>query len=178
MHSNAHVAAQRAIRNHLRRGRIRPPRPALLPYPVFIAYGSVPAARHAINRLAHLLGGPASSHQLQPMLWRFDQLADARWSEMALRDAVRASTLVLAMGAGGGLGADAEAWLSALTLRQRGATLSALAFVGDDEAWTISLRQTNASFAGQTLTRPEPPLIIPASPCAPVTAKAIAAIAA
>ena len=114
------------------------------PYPVFIAYATVPAARAAMARLAQWLEHQKENFQLQPMLWRFDQLDDARWREMALGDAARATTLVLALGDTPELGASGEAWLKALTARECGAKLSAVAFIGEDEAWTISLQQTRA----------------------------------
>ena len=131
------------------------------PYPVLIAYASVPAARQAMARLTEILRGQREAFLLQPMLWRFDQLDDPRWREMALADAARAATLVLALGSSATVGPGGEAWLTSLAARQRGAKLTALAFIGDDEAWTISLQHTAAASTGasasQTTLRPTSP---------------------
>jgi hypothetical protein len=113
------------------------------PYPIFIAYSDVAAARHAIGRLNRWLEAQPKPCELLPMLWHFRQLDQARWREMALREATRARTLALAMGANATLSAGTEAWLTALTAQHRGAVISALVLLGDD-AWTISLQHTGA----------------------------------
>ncbi len=74
------------------------------------------------------------------MLWRSDQLDDPRWREMALRDAARADVLVLAFASTASLDVETEAWLAQLARRMRGTELTALAFTGEGESWTISLR--------------------------------------
>ena len=103
-------------------------------------------------RLTAILRGQREAFHLQPMLWRFDQLDDPRWREMALADAARAATVVLALGNSPTVGPSGEAWLTSLAARQRGAKLTALAFIGDEEAWTISLQHT----AGGNRATPAP----------------------
>jgi len=62
--------------------RVEPP----LPLFVFIAYGDVSAAREAIDRVKQMSAQARREYAVQPMLWRFDQLGNARWREMALRE--------------------------------------------------------------------------------------------
>ncbi len=59
---------------------------------------------------------------------------------MALRDAARASVLVLAFSRIAPLAAPIETWLTQLAIRMRGSELTAFAFTEDDEGWTISLQ--------------------------------------
>ena len=134
------------------------------PYPVFIAYSDVPAARHAIARLAKAIRHGPNERELLPMLWRFDQLDQPRWRRMALREAARAVTIVLTMSTRASLSNGTEAWLTALTAQQRGATISALLLVGD-ESWTISLQQTvkQSSQPTEALLRAEETLMPRAS---------------
>ena len=141
MKSHAHPSITRALRKRLTSSRRRPPPRVRIPYPVFIAYHDVPAARQAITRLERQLQSQDADRELFPMLWRFDQLDQPRWRQMALRDASRAVAIVLAMGTAPSLNAGTDAWLTALTAQQHGAVISALALLGDD-AWTISLQQT------------------------------------
>jgi hypothetical protein len=119
-----------------------------LPYPVFIAYADIPAARHAITRVHALIQTPEEERELMPMLWRFDQLDQPRWREMALREASRAVTIVLAIGASSTLTPGVEAWLTALTRQQSGRAISAVVLLGD-EAWTICLQQTAVASPSQ-----------------------------
>ena len=144
--------------------RARAPAPRL-PYPVFIAYSDVAAARNAITQIQRFLRAKHPNHELLPMLWRFAQLDQPRWREMALREAARAATLVIAMNANATLSPGTDAWLSNFTARQRGAVISALALVGD-EAWTISLQHT--ATATPSIARPaanrDEPIVTPLEP--------------
>src|SRR3954468_22791872 len=132
MQSDAHSSLRRAWRSQLRRGKKRAPARATRPHTVFIAYAEIPAARHAMEQMNELLRADGGNWHLEPMLWRFDQLDDPRWRDMALRDAGRATTLALAMNKSSTLTTSAEAWLSALVVQQHGATINALVFLGDD----------------------------------------------
>src|SRR3954469_8812674 len=76
MQTDAQSSLRRALRNRLKRGRPRSPMKVTRPYPVFIAYADVPAARHAMACVAQLLRAEGGAWHLQPMLWRFDQLDD------------------------------------------------------------------------------------------------------
>lgn len=122
--------------------------------PVLIAYSDIPAARQAMAQLTRLLR--LSGAGLQPMLWRFDQLHDVRWREMALRDARRASAVAIAVANEVALDDAPESWLLSLLERGRGASLSLLAFIGMDETWTLTLEQAKPSATGATRTEPRP----------------------
>ena len=142
----------RALRKRVGHSHRRRPLPlARQPFPVFIAYSDVAAARQAIARLTKLLQARDGRCELLPMLWHFRQLDEPRWRAMALREAARAQTLVIAMGANATLSPGAEAWLTTLTAQHHGAVISALVLLGDD-AWTISLQHT----AAQPAARPKP----------------------
>jgi hypothetical protein len=144
MNTLIHPCMVRALRKRVGHSHRRRPAPVTRrPYPVFIAYSDTVAARNAIERVNQSLQAAYDDRELLPMLWRFDQLDQPRWREMALREAGRATTLVLAMNANATLSPGTDAWLTALTAQHRGAVISALALFGD-EAWTISLQQTAA----------------------------------
>jgi hypothetical protein len=89
--------------------------------------------------------------QMQPMLWRFDQLAECRWREMALQDATRAGVIVIALNDQMPLSSAAIAWLAALATRHHGASINVLA-VWNEEAWSISLQQTTDAVAEVPMT--------------------------
>ncbi len=82
-----------------------------------------------------------SGRTLQPMLWRFDQLAEERWREMALRDACRASTVTLAVADELALERAPDTWLHAVVERMHGSTLNVLALIGVDDVWNLDLEQ-------------------------------------
>jgi hypothetical protein len=112
--------------------------------PVFIAYADVAAARCAMSQCAATIARRRSSQRLQPMLWRFDQLNEPRWREMALHDAANAAAIVFALSDATPFHAGAEAWLTTLTTRHRGSPIDVIALMYE-EPWTISLQQTVCS---------------------------------
>lgn len=75
------------------------------------------------------------------MLWRFAQLDDPRWREMALRDAATATTVVLAMSDEAAFCGRTEAWLTSLLVRRRGASINVWTLIGESEPWTMTLAQ-------------------------------------
>src|SRR4051794_601249 len=117
--------------------------PPSLPFFLFIAYGDVAAARDAIDRVKQILGRAQRELAVQPMLWRFDQLGPARWREMALHDALRAHAIVLAMGNSPSLHSATDEWLTALVNRRAGAPINCVAFMGEEDAWTICLQRSD-----------------------------------
>jgi hypothetical protein len=125
----------------------RTPRRAAPPLPffAFIAYGEVPAARDAFGRVQQTLAREARDFDVLPMFWRFDQLGQPRWREMALHDAIRAHTMVLAMGGAPSLDPRTDEWLAALVDRRAGAPITCLALMGEHDAWTISLQRADAA---------------------------------
>jgi hypothetical protein len=139
-----------------------------LPVYVFIAYADLAAAREAIERMNQMLGRSAPDRAVQPMLWRCDQLGQARWREMALHDALRAHAIVLAMGDAPTLDSGTEEWLTMLANRRAGAPTSCLVLMSDGEAWTVSLQRsetiltppnhgrTNGSAPGRPPPAPRP----------------------
>lgn len=147
------VKTLRAISSRAKAEAARGPR---VPVPVLIAYGDVASARQAMSRVNTLVRTLRDNGELQPMLWRFDQLDDPKWREMALRDAGRASALVLAMTDEAAFCPRTEAWVNALLGRSRGTSLTVLALVGGRDAWTITLAQPAG--AARETPRTAPPL--------------------
>jgi hypothetical protein len=123
----------------------RAPPSLSLPFFVFIAYGEVSAARDAFDRVRQTLVGEKRDCEVQPMFWRFDQLGHPRWREMALHDAIRAHTMVLAMGGAPSLDRATDEWLTALVDRRAGVPINCLALMGEHDAWTISLQRSDAA---------------------------------
>ncbi len=109
-------------------------------FPIFIAHADVAAGRHAMTRLSGWLEQTRPEYRLVPMLWRFDQLGDPRWQKMATPDLARASTLVIALKKDSGPGPELEAWLTLITKRARGRTVSAMVMIDGEDAWTVSLQ--------------------------------------
>jgi hypothetical protein len=118
--------------------------PPRQPYTAFLVYGDVPAARHAMMQLKATLQSRTPARELQPMLWRCDQLDEPRWRDVALADAIRADVIVLALSENAPLDAHAEAWLTSLAARHGGANVCVMALFGE-EFWTIGLQQTAAA---------------------------------
>lgn len=139
---------------------------------VFVAYSDIASARTALNRLTALLRQTRGA-EVRPMCWRFDQLEDPRWREMALRDAQRAAVVTLAMPDEAAFCPRTQAWITALLERSQGGSLTVWAVVGDNEPLTISLAQPSRRPASA------PPVVAAATEVfASVAPKRIAACAA
>lgn len=95
-------------------------------------------------KLTHLL--QLSGSVLQPMLWRFDQLTERRWREMAIRDACRAWTVTLAVADELAFDQVPENWLRAVLGHLQGSRLNVLALIGADDMWTLSFEQRPQKF--------------------------------
>ena len=136
-----------------------------LQVPVWIAYDDLASAREGMARATELLRTTHPHADLLPMLWRFRQLDDPRWRETALRDAARASALVLAMSHESALCPKIDAWLTTLLERMRGTSVNVLALIGASEAWTITLTPPPSVVAQEEpIVRPAAAVEIFASP--------------
>jgi len=129
----------------------RPPAIRPVPFSAFIAYPEIAAGRDALGVINEVLRAAPQPHVLEPMLWRFDQLANPRWRARALADAARADVIVLASTAAIGLTPAVENWMQALLAQQLGRRTTIVALLGTDEAWTISIDQPAAVAETQTL---------------------------
>jgi hypothetical protein len=106
---------------------------------VFVAYADVPAARRAISTITDVLRATGRKFEFLPMLWRFDQLAEAKWRECALADTAGANLIIFASSTPGELPPPVESWTNELIARKRGLPLTLVALLGPDDSWTISL---------------------------------------
>lgn len=127
-----------------RRPQAREPLPPARPFPVFLAYADVPAARNALVAIRDALRAHGGNFALQPMLWRFSQLADPKWRERALADTALASVVVLASTEATADHLPVEAWIADLLARRRGLETTLVALLGPDDQWTISIEQPAA----------------------------------
>jgi hypothetical protein len=109
------------------------------PFHAFIAYADLPAARRAMSTISDVLRATQGKFAFKPMLWRFDQLAHAKWCDYAISDAAEAAVVVLASSAPGPAPAAIEQWVSSLLQRKRGQRTTVVSLQGEDEAWTISI---------------------------------------
>lgn len=116
-------------------------------FKAFIAYADLPAARQAMRTISEVLAASGHPYELEPMLWRFDQLAAAKWREPALTDAALAAVIVLASSAPGSLAPEMETWLADLFARRHGRRTTLVALLGPDDAWTISIESAPAARA-------------------------------
>jgi hypothetical protein len=122
------------------KGKRRPPlRP--LPFKVFIGYTDLGAVRNATDTIADAVRTASRRFQIQPMLWRCDQLASAHWRDRAIRAAQEADVIVLASSEVGGLSAGVEEWVNAFLIANRGRRATIVAISGPADAWTISIEE-------------------------------------
>jgi hypothetical protein len=114
------------------------------PFHAFIAYADLAAARRALGVINEVIGATAGRFALKPMLWRFDQLASAKWCDYALTDAREAAVVVLANSRPGSLPVALEQWISALIHYKRGERVTVISLQGENDAWTISIEAPRA----------------------------------
>jgi hypothetical protein len=110
-----------------------------LPLKVFIGYGDVPAVRRATGSIGTTLRESRRNVELQPMLWRFQQLASSHWRDRAIAAALEADIVVLTCSDPESLTADVEDWVNGFLAASRGRRATIVAITGQAEAWTISV---------------------------------------
>jgi NAD(P)H-hydrate repair Nnr-like enzyme with NAD(P)H-hydrate dehydratase domain len=134
------------------KGKRRPPlRP--LPFKVFIGYTDLGAVRNATDTIADAVRAASRRFQIQPMLWRCDQLASAHWRDRAIRAAQEADVIVLA--SSGGLSAGVEDWVNAFLIANRGHRATIIAISGPADAWTISIEEKSETKQSVVITTPK-----------------------
>ncbi len=135
----------------IRLGRVSKLRPCpvlrSVPFKVFIGYADLPAVRIATGVIADAIRRHGRRFDIQPMLWRFDQLASDHWRAVAIRAATEADVIVLASSAPGALTPGVEGWVNAFLVANRGRPATLVAVAGPFEAWTISIEEPASSLA-------------------------------
>lgn len=106
---------------------------------VFVAYSDCTSASRAMAALRATWRTRGQRVSLRPMLWRFSQLANPRWSDVATHDALCAECVLLAMDSLESCDAQMDHWLASLRARSAGSTLSAIVAVRDEELLNLSL---------------------------------------
>jgi hypothetical protein len=122
-----------------------------LPFNAFIAYADVPAAGRAMSTINEVLDAVHQKHALKPMLWRFNQLTDPKWLDLAIADAAQASVVVLASTSAKTLTPDLESWIGSFLAHKRGTRTTLVALFGSEDAWTISIEESLAAAEQQRL---------------------------
>lgn len=132
--------------------------PSLTPrveFKAFIAYADLNAARQAMRAINEVLQAAPRCHELQPMLWRYDQICSEKWRESSLLDAAKADVVVVASSLAGAMPALLEHWVGDFLAHMRGARTTLVALLGHDDAWTISIEGPRvAREPGATMTFP------------------------
>lgn len=114
----------------------------LIAFKAFIAYADLPAARQAMNTINEVLSVSGQPYHLEPMLWRFDQLAHPRWREQAFVNAAEGNVIVLASSSSKALPPTVEQWVNEFMGQRLNARTTLVALLGQDDAWTISIEGT------------------------------------
>ena len=127
-------------------GRLGKPRqlPPALPFKVFIGYADLPAVRRATSTSADAIRVSGRRFQIEPMLWRFEQLASAHWRDRAVQAALQADVIVLAASEPAALGTGIEQWVDSFLAANRGRRATLVAVAGASDAWTISIESPAA----------------------------------
>lgn len=120
-------------------GKNRPLVPALR-LKVFIGYADLRAVRRATSTIADAIRCSGQRVTIEPMLWRFDQLASNHWRDRAIEAALSADVIVLASSESGS-GLAVEPWVDAFLAANRGHRATIVAVSGENEAWTISIEE-------------------------------------
>jgi hypothetical protein len=158
-------ALRRIARASRARSRRRSKVAPALPVDVLFAYDDVAAAREAMNTIASSLRQQCPPAAMQPMLWRFAQLREPRWREMAITDGVRAQMIVVTLpNSSAELPVDIEAWIAAVVAQKSSGATTQLVLHASDEQWTILLQQAALPALSRALEHPDDPARFPV-PC-------------
>lgn len=121
--------------------------PALRTVPVFVAYSDCTSASRALAALTAQWQRRGQRVALRPMLWRFEQLLEPRWREVAAHDALRAECVLLAIDRAEALDVQLERWIDALRDRAGSATLSLIVSVHNEDMWAMTMTGPEKSAA-------------------------------
>ena len=139
----------------------RPPkkRPAPRAYPILVLYADLAAGRNAMALISRLARQHATVRP-EPMLWRFDQLADPRRCATAVHDAAKAEIIIVAISAATGVPDTIDSCLTRI-VNQRSQAATTVIVAANDDVWTIAVERT----APVAAAGPVPfPTSLPASP--------------
>ena len=94
-----------------------------------------------MGTINEVLRAARKRHRLHPMLWRFSQLADSKWSDASVADAAQAQVVVLASTSASTLTPELESWIARFLAQRRGRRTTLVALLGPDDAWTITIEE-------------------------------------
>ena len=110
-----------------------------LPMKVFIGYADIAAVRGAMGVVTDAARSSGRKVEIQPLLWRFDQLASSHWRDRAITAALEADIVILTS-SGAEISHAVEHWISRFLATARGRRTTLVVISGAD-AWTISIEQ-------------------------------------
>lgn len=135
------------------KGRRQPTVPAI-PLKVFIGYADVVAARRAMGTIGDTVRTSGRACEIQPMLWRFAQLASSHWKDRSITAALEADVVVLASTTPSDVSTAIEQWVNDLLHANRGRRVTIVSIAGGSDAWTISVEQPIARAQATTSSIP------------------------
>lgn len=118
---------------------------------VFVGYGDLTAFRRAMAAIGEGIRSRAAKADLEPRLWRFDQLTDAHWRDRSIEAALGSDVVVLASSAPDAAGPDIDSWIAHYLRAAAGRRTTLIVITGESDAWTISLE---ASAQPQPVAQP------------------------
>ena len=116
----------------------RAPRP-MVRLTAFVGYGDMAAFRRATAAIGEALRSRAVQAELEPRLWRFDQMCDPHWRQRSIDAALGADVVVLASSSADAAGPEVDAWIATYLAATGGRRTTLIVITGENDAWTISL---------------------------------------
>jgi hypothetical protein len=111
-----------------------------LPVKVFIGYADLPAVRRATACVLDAARDSGRRVEIEPLLWRSQQLASGYWRDRSITAALEADLIVLTSSASGPLAPEFDQWARHFLKAARHGPTTLVVITGAD-AWTISLER-------------------------------------
>jgi len=127
----------------------------VVPLRVFIGYADLPAVRRATACIGDAARDSGRRAEIQPMLWRSQQLASSHWRDRSITAALEADIVVLTSSSAGPLAPDFDQWVRHFLRSATDRPVTLVVIAGAD-AWTISFERP-AKVAEAALLKAEPP---------------------
>lgn len=108
---------------------------------VFIGYGDLPAFRKATAAVGEAMRSAGRRVELEPFLWRFEQLASSHWRDRALHAALEADIVAIACSHARDMTPAVDQWINGLLRAAQGRRTTLVVITSPSDAWTISVEQ-------------------------------------
>lgn len=111
-----------------------------MPLKVFIGYADLPAVRRAMACVADAARDSGRAVEIQPWLWRAQQLASSHWRDRSITAALEADIIVLTSSGGAPLVPEFDNWGRHFLKAARTRPATLVVVTGPD-AWTITIER-------------------------------------